>query len=137
MITALLVDDELHNIIMLQSLLKENCPQVRILDAASSADEAYAKINVLKPHLVFLDIMMPTQSGFDLLRRFEKIDFEVVFVSAFNEFAIYAFDFNAIDYILKPIDYTKLIRSVEKASQRIIKRATADDLVLFVKTIDS
>lgn len=136
MITALLVDDELHNLVMLRSLLKENCPQIIILDVAGTVDEAYVKIKALKPQLLFLDIMMPSKSGFDLLRLFDKIEFEVIFVSAFNEFALHAFDFNAIDYILKPIDYTKLVRAVEKASQKILKRAVTDDLVLFIKTID-
>ena len=136
MITALLVDDELHNIHLLQSFLKEHCTQIHVIDAASSADEAYMKINLLKPQLVFLDVVMPLKSGFDLLRMYKTYDFEVIFVSAFNEFAIHAFEFNAIDYLLKPIDYTLLIKAVDRAEKRFFKSISYSNLLLFMKTID-
>ena len=136
MITALIVDDERHNIIILQSLLKENCPNIQILDAASSADSAFEKINILKPQLVFLDIRMPVKSGFDLLKMFSKIDFEVIFVSSYNEYAIQAFEFNALGYILKPIDYSKIISVVDKAIYKIESNQKDNSVLHFIKTLE-
>jgi two-component system LytT family response regulator len=108
-VSALIIDDEEHNRNVLHTLLEKYCPLIKIVGEAFDVDDAYEKINKLKPQLIFLDIKMPNKSGFDLLRLFDNINFEVVFVSAFNEYAITAFDFNALGYILKPIDYVKLI----------------------------
>lgn len=138
MVTALLVDDEKHNIVMLHALLKENCPEIKVLDFANNADSAFEKINTLKPQLVFLDIKMPHKSGFDLLRMFTEINFEVIFVSAFNEYAITAFEFNALGYILKPIDYASLQKTVKKATS-IIKAFSSvnNEISQFVKTLEN
>jgi two-component system LytT family response regulator len=138
MVTALIVDDEKHNIVMLQSLLKENCPDIAILDVAGNAETAYEKISLLKPQLVFLDIKMPNKSGFDLLRLFSEINFEVIFVSAYNEYAITAFEFNALGYILKPIDYVALQKTVTKAISIIRARNSTNnpEIAEFVKTLE-
>lgn len=136
MIHALIIDDEPHNLIMLRALLEENCPNINVLDTADSADLAFEKIKEYQPQLIFLDIKMPNKTGFDLLRMFTQINFEVIFVSAFNEYALKAFDFSALDYILKPIDYTKLIKAVSKAEQRIAEKNKTNHLLHFVKTID-
>jgi two-component system, LytTR family, response regulator len=138
MVTALIVDDEKHNIVMLQALLKENCPNVNIVGIANSADSAFEKINTLKPQLVFLDIKMPHKSGFDLLRMFTNINFEVIFVSAYNEYAITAFEFNALGYILKPIDFDALQKAVQKATTFIQANNTSqnNEILHFVKTLE-
>lgn len=138
MITAIIVDDEKHNVVMLQSLLVENCPEINILDFAYDADSAFEKINLLKPQLVFLDIKMPDKSGFDLLKLFPEIDFEVIFVSAYNEYAITAFEFNALGYILKPIDYVALQKTVKNATSIIYARHTINnkEISQFVKTLE-
>lgn len=136
MIPALLIDDELHNINMLKALLEDNCPNINVVDVADNADSAFEKIKVHNPQLIFLDIKMPQKTGFDLLRMFTKINFEVIFVSAFNEYAINAFEFTAIDYILKPLDYIKLIKAVEKAEKRIAEKIHSQNVLHFVKTID-
>jgi two-component system LytT family response regulator len=138
MVSALIVDDEKHNVVMLQSLLKENCPDITILDTAHNADTAYEKINSLKPQLVFLDIKMTGKSGFDLLRQFSGINFEVIFVSAYNEYAITAFEFNALGYILKPIDYVALQKTVNKAISIINARDTINnhEIAQFIKTLE-
>lgn len=134
-VTALIIDDEVHNRNVLQTLLLKYCPIIKIIDQADNADDAFEKINTLKPQLVFLDIKMPKKSGFDLLKQFTKINFEVIFVSAFNEFAITAFDFNAIGYILKPIDYSKLINVVDKAVIKINTNNQDDTVFHFIKTL--
>lgn len=138
MISAIIVDDEKHNIVMLQSLLKENCPEIDVLDYADNVDHAFEKINNLKPQLIFLDIKMPRKSGFDLLRLFSEINFEVIFVSAYNEYAITAFEFNALGYILKPIDYVALQKTVKNAVSIIVARRSKynNDISQFVKTLE-
>jgi len=135
MITAIIVDDEIHNRNVLQTLLKKYCPEIKVLDEADSAPEAFFKIVEQKPQLIFLDIKMPGKSGFDLLKLFREIDFEVIFVSAFDEYAIKAFEFNALDYILKPIDYVKLTKAVGKAVTKIKSQGKDDTMLHFVKTL--
>lgn len=135
MITALIIDDEENNRNVLETLLNKHCSDITVVGEADNAGDAFLKINQYKPRLVFLDINMPQKGGFDLLKMFPKIDFEVIFVTAHDNYALKAFEFNAIDYIVKPIDKSKLIRAVEKATGRIATNYT-DDLVLhFVKTL--
>lgn len=135
-VTALLVDDETHNRNVLRRLLGKHCPDVEVIGEAHSADTAYEAIATQKPALVFLDIKMPGKSGFDLLRMFDVIDFEVIFVSAFDEYAITAFEFNALAYILKPIDFTKLISAVSKALARIRQDNADRDIFHFIQTVE-
>ncbi len=129
-IKCIIVDDEDGNRSLLTKYLEKFCPDVEKAGEAESADEAYALILECKPDLVFLDIKMPHKTGFDLLRMFDKIDFDVIFISGFDEFAIQAFDYNAIDYILKPINYQKLISSVKRAQERISLKNKSDLLQL-------
>ncbi len=131
---AILVDDEESNRILLASMLKKHCPKVIVLGEAASADAAFTMINDLKPDLVFLDIKMPRKNGFDLLRSFKQIDFSVIFITGFDEYALKAFEFNAIDYILKPIDYVKLIASVKKVQQRL--HSDLGNIVHFVHSLE-
>jgi len=135
-VTALLVDDETHNRNVLRRLLEKHCPDVEVIGEAHSASAAWEMIASEKPALVFLDIRMPGKSGFDLLRMFDAIDFEVIFVSAFDEYAITAFEFNALAYILKPIDYTKLISAVAKAVARIRRNKADTEIFHFIQTVE-
>ncbi len=134
-ITAIIIDDEEHNRNLLLTLLKKYCPFVDVICEATNADDAIEKIKSKKPQLVFLDIRMPGKSGFDLLKQFTEIDFEVIFISAFDEYAITAFEFNALGYILKPIDFSKLIKAVDKAVLKIISNQTSDEVLNFTKTV--
>ncbi|MEO8086811.1 MAG: LytTR family DNA-binding domain-containing protein [Bacteroidota bacterium] len=119
MITALIVDDESKNRDSLKKLLGENCPDVEVLHAVSSAADALQVIRKQHPQLVFLDIEMPGQNGFDLLKQLDKIDFKIIFVTAHSHFAIRAIKFSAVDYLLKPVDITDLKQAVEKAIREI------------------
>src|SRR4051812_14154439 len=103
MITAVIIDDEARSALTLSRLLHDFCPQVTIIGIAENADSGKALIRSLSPQLVFLDIEMPRESGFDLLRSLEAIAFEIIFVTAYNQYAISAFKFSALDYLLKPI----------------------------------
>ena len=136
MISAIIIDDEVHNRNVLRTLLGKYCPTINIIDECESAVDAYDKINALQPQLIFLDIKMPGKSGFDLLKMFSRIDFEVIFVSAFNDYAITAFEFNALGYILKPIDYSKLIITVDKAIFKIAANEKNNNVFHFIKTLD-
>lgn len=109
---AIIVDDERLARKELQSLLSDY-PEVEIVDEAVNADDAYEKINVHDPDLVFLDIQMPGKTGFDLLEMLEKTP-KVIFTTAFDEYAIKAFEYNALDYLLKPIQPERLKESMSK-----------------------
>jgi len=118
-ITTILVDDEPRGLSALQRLLEFNCPEVAIIGVCSSADEAKEKIRQLKPELVFLDIAMPEKNGFDLLNEIGPIHFEIIFVTAHNDFMLQAFRFSAVDYLLKPVENSLLIDAVNRAALRI------------------
>lgn len=112
---AIIVDDESHSRETLKNLVEEFCEDVNVLAAVSSVQEALTAIRQLKPDVVFLDIELQTGTGFDILDRLEVIDFEVIFTTAFEQYAIRAVKFSSLDYLLKPIDLEELQKAVEKA----------------------
>jgi two-component system LytT family response regulator len=116
---SIIVDDESSGRSSLHKLILLNCPTVEVVSLASSANEAYPAIVEHKPNLVFLDIEMPTENGFQLLSRFTKIDFHVIFVTAYDKYAIQAIKLNALDYLLKPVRMEELISAVTKATNNI------------------
>lgn len=123
MINALIIDDEQKLREVLKIKLEQFCPDVNILGHGINAKDGFEKITQLKPDLVFLDIAMPGETGFDMLSRFFKIDFEIIFVTGFNEYALDALKVSAVDYILKPVKTENLINAVEKAKDRIENRS--------------
>lgn len=116
---ALIVDDEAKLREVLDIKLKQHCPEIQVMGKVSNAQDAFEKIKLVKPQIVFLDIAMPGESGFDLLNRFEEIDFEIIFVTGYNEFALDALKVSAVDYILKPVQTESLKLAVEKAKRKI------------------
>ncbi len=118
-IPTILVDDEPRGLSSLQKLLEFNCPDLVIVASCGSADEAKEKIHLLKPRLVFLDIAMPEKTGFDLLQELGDINFEIIFVTAHNDFVLQAFRFSAVDYLLKPIEDNLLTDAVKRAVKKI------------------
>lgn len=114
MIRAIIVDDEETGRMRLHKLSNANKGLITIIDEADNVETAYEKINLLKPDLVLLDVQMPVQGGFDLLEKFKTIDFDIVFTTAFSEFAIKAIQFSAIDYLLKPINDEDFLRMLGK-----------------------
>src|SRR5690606_16504217 len=118
-IKTILVDDEPRGLATQKKLLEMNCPEVEVISCCSNADEAKQQILSLKPQLVFLDIAMPGKNGLELLNEFEEIDFEIIFITAYNNFMTQAFHFSAVDYLLKPVDDDLLIQAVKRASIRI------------------
>lgn len=112
---GLIIDDEVDNRTNLGLLLKQYCPNVTILGEADGVKSGYEQILQLKPNLVFLDIEMQDGTGFDLLAAFNKVDFQIVFTTAYHQYAIQAIKANALDYLLKPIDILELGKAVERA----------------------
>jgi two-component system, LytTR family, response regulator len=117
-IKAIIIDDELHCINTLSRQLEKYCPQIKLLTRCESAAAGMSAIANLQPDLVFLDIEMPRMNGFEMLQHMPKINFEVIFTTAYDQFAIKAIRFSALDYLLKPIDKDELIGAVEKVHSR-------------------
>ena len=115
---ALIVDDEPKARKNLLNLLTEYCPNVDIINAVGTVDDAVDVINQNDIDLLFLDIEMDGETGFDLLERFEEIDFTIIFITAHDEYALKAFKFSAIDYLLKPVDIDDLKGAVDKVESR-------------------
>ena len=121
-IKALLVDDEEKLRKVLEIKLRKHCPEIEIVGVADNADSAFDLIRDLNPDLIFLDISMPGESGFELLARFDSISFEVIFVTGFNNYILNALRVSAVDYLLKPVVTEDLIAAVHKAKIRITNR---------------
>lgn len=121
MIRTIIIDDEHHGRQSLQQTVEQYCPEVAILQICESPEAGIAAINALKPDLVFLDVQMPNMSGFDVLQKLSPIDFEVIFVTSYDQYAIKAIKFSAIDYLLKPVDVDDLIHAVQKAKENLQK----------------
>lgn len=118
MITATIVDDEPDCCESLVMLLERYCPEVKVLDICYSADTAYQSIKEHQPQILFLDIEMPFMNGFELLKKLGDINFELIFTTSYDQYAIKAIRFSALDYLLKPIDRDEMQKAVQKAVQR-------------------
>ncbi len=131
MINCIIIDDEAKALIMLQKKLEKHFSGLHISAAYQDPEKAIEGIKQLKPDLVFLDIAMPKLSGFDVLSKFDEPDFEVIFVTAYDNYAIQAIRHAAIGYIVKPIDVEALAEAIEKAKKNIqLKVAKQNNKVL-------
>lgn len=118
MIRCILVDDEKNALEMMEWLLKTYCPNVEIMAMCNSAEQGIEAIHKFKPDVVFLDIEMPRMNGFDMLEKFDKLFFDVVFCTAYDQFAIKAFKYSALNYLLKPVDPDDLKATIERIEER-------------------
>lgn len=114
MIKAILIDDEKNALEVLEWQLKNHCPDVEVAALCTNVDEGVIAIIQQKPQLIFLDIEMPIKNGFEVLNAFKEPTFDVIFTTAYNQFAIKAFKYAAFDYLLKPIDAEDLKESIER-----------------------
>src|SRR5678809_1415578 len=117
MIKAIIIDDEVHCVDTLSILLADYCPEVEVVEKCMSAKKGLEAIERLKPELVFLDIEMPIMNGFELLEQFKQIPFSVIFTTSYDQYAIKAIHFSALDYLLKPVDPKELIKAVKKVEE--------------------
>jgi two-component system, LytTR family, response regulator len=119
--TAIIVDDELHCREVLRIMLEMHCPDVDLLQECEDGFIAIEAINRLNPDIVFMDIEMPGMNAFDTLQQLDNIEFQVIFTTAYDQYAIKAIKFSALDYLLKPIDADELIAAVAKASEQKVQ----------------
>lgn len=125
---AVLIDDEISNVENLRTLLENHCPQVIIIATAQSVGDAVDAVEKYSPDLVFLDIQMGEQTGFDVLKLLPSRNFEVVFVTAHDQYGIQAIKFAALDYLLKPIDIEELMSAVNKAEYKLATQTQTSQL---------
>ena len=134
---AILVDDEPDGIKTLKKLLELNCPEVEIVASCGNALFARQKLEELKPDLVFLDIRMPGMSGLDLLAELPEKDFEVIFVTAHNEYLLQALQFSAVDYLMKPVDEDRLTEAVQRVNDRMKDKTASGQAEALLHTLDA
>jgi len=134
---AIIVDDEKHARETISSILKLYCNNVSVVAEADNIATAYHAIEFHKPDLIFLDIDMPGGSGFDLLKKFNPPPFNVIFITAYQEHAVKAFKFSAIDYILKPVNPDELIEAVKKTEHVVEKNSLSVRLEAFLNNFNN
>jgi len=132
---AVIVEDESMNSDFLQHLLVEFCPEISVAGTAAVLEDAVALIDKQQPQIVFMDIELQTATGFDVLQQVKYRDFEVIFTTAFDHYAIKAIKVSAIDYLLKPINFEELQGAVAKAIERLQAKEKDHKLELLMKNI--
>lgn len=125
-LTAVIVDDELHNRNVLEKMLQQHTPVIGTIYQADTVKQAIQLVSEYRPQIIFLDIQMQGETGFDLLQQIGEYNFEVIFVTAHDNYAIKAFRFNAIDYLLKPVVVNELKEAVEKAIKKLGNNESAN-----------
>ncbi|WP_306013034.1 MULTISPECIES: LytR/AlgR family response regulator transcription factor [unclassified Allomuricauda] len=132
MLKAIIVDDEQHCINRLEGLLQEEGHDIEVMARCKTIDEAKRKITDLSPDIIFLDVELGNNTGFDLLSQLDDFDFEVIFTTSFDNYALKAFKFSALDYLLKPIDKNDLVNALQKLrEQKNLKETSKKIDILF------
>jgi two-component system LytT family response regulator len=124
MIKAIIIDDEKHCSDNLHWQLKQYCPEVEVKAICNNAEKGLQEIYNQQPQIVFLDVEMPGMNGFEMLEKLPEINFDIIFTTAFNQYAIRAIKFGALDYLIKPIDKDELVEALDKN----IRRTTRESL---------
>lgn len=135
MLKAIVIDDEAPSREVLCNYLRDFCSDIEVVATASSVKSGYRAIQKHDPDVVFLDIEMPDGKGFDLLQMFETIDFKVIFVTAYSEYAIRAFRFSAADYLLKPVKIDELNAAVEKVREGNSRNNETEKVAVLLKSL--
>ena len=135
MIRTVLVDDEIDSIRILQRLLETYCPKVGIVGTADGVDTALLLIRESKPDLVLLDVEMSRGNAFDLLNQLQPLEFQVIFVTAFDNYAIRAFKYSAIDYLLKPVDIDDLVAAIGRVQEKPKSQDLAQQMRILMENV--
>ncbi len=133
---AIIVDDEPDGIRTLKKLLELNCPQVEVIATCIDANSAKHKLQNLHPDLIFLDIQMPGKNGLDLLSEVSERNFEVIFVTAYNQYILQALQFSAVDYLMKPVDEDRLVEAIQRVKERLKKDKLAENTETLLHNIN-
>lgn len=136
MLKTILIDDEINSLESLEIELHKHCPEVEVVAKYKQAAAGIKGIRTIQPDLIFLDIEMPGMSGFELLKEVRDIPFEVIFVTAYDEYAIQAFKVSAMDYLLKPVDVTELKTAVVKVQEKIRQADPVQKLDVLLTNIE-
>ncbi len=132
---AVIVDDELSGIEVLEYALKKHCPEIDVVHSFSSSPEALDSIPAIMPDVLFVDVEMPQLNGFELVEKLAALNIQVVFTTAYNEFALKAFRVSALDYLLKPVDVDELKAAVAKLkSLSKAENQSMDALLEYIKS---
>ena len=118
MLKAIIVEDEPYCCEILAAMLESDCPDVKIVNICNNAKDALTAIRQQSPDLVFLDVEMPKMNGFEMLEQLPSVNFEIIFTTSYDQYALKAIRFSAIDYLLKPVDQEELIKAIAKVSRR-------------------
>lgn len=135
MLSAILVDDEENNLSSLREKITRHCPEVIIIAACDNAQKAISSIDSLQPDIVFLDIEMPVMNGFLMLQQLTFKNFELIFTTAYDHYAIKAIKFSALDYLLKPIEISELQSAVGRAVEKRSHPGSAQQLELLLENL--
>lgn len=136
-IKAILVDDEESARDVLENLLRRFCPEVELISKCNNVEQAVEAIKTHQPDLVFLDIEMPNYAGYELVDFFIEVNFEIIFVTAYDQYAIKAFEVSAIDYLLKPIEIERLKESVARVSTKFNKQHNKERIAHLKETLSN
>lgn len=135
MLTAVLIDDEKNALEVLDMQLARFCQDVTVLEKCNSGEQGIAAIRKHQPDLVFVDIEMPHVNGFDVLKATAGLHYEVIFTTAYDQFAIRAIKFSALDYLLKPVDISELQAAVKKAEEKKGTGSVGDKLNVLLQQL--
>lgn len=133
---AIIIDDEKAARNVLQNLLSLSHPDIEIVDTCSNLPEAVMSIRARKPDLVFLDVEMPQFAGYEIVKFFSEINFQIIFVTAYDQYAVKAFELNAIDYLVKPLQRSRLAEAVERAEKRLKDNEKIGDYHTMVEQLE-
>ena len=132
-IRTILVDDEPLALQSLEALLRNYCPNVEVIGSCELMSDAILQINQKKPDLLILDIQLKKGTSFELLKSLTQLDFEIIFITAFSQYAIKAIKFNALDYLLKPLDVDEIKEAIQRVKNRLSKSKPNNSLKTFLQ----
>jgi two-component system LytT family response regulator len=135
-IRTIIIDDELSARNVLSSLLELSFPNIEVISFAENLSDGAALIEKNKPDLVFLDVEMPNYAGYEIVRFFDEINFHIIFITAYNQYAINAFEINAVDYLLKPIERPRLKQAIGKVASKIETHKTSSNYAALLNDLE-
>lgn len=136
---GIVIDDEKNGRDVIKSLVNTYCTEVEIVAEAVNIIDGYKFINEYTPDFILLDIQMPGGNGFELLKKFDKINFDIIFITSYDKYAINAFKFSAVDYLLKPVEIDDLVQAIDKIKQKRLlnEKETFDKYSYFLNNVSS